>query len=66
MTATSAPTAVLTARHAPTSELVARSNRPGGPRSLMEEWARLKARQPLVADLPPGPLVVALPKHLLN
>jgi hypothetical protein len=67
MTATDRATATLVATHRPTAELVAMSHRPEGPRSLLEEWARLKARQALIErPAPRRPMVVMLPPELLN
>jgi hypothetical protein len=67
LTTTSQATSTLVATHRPTAELVARSHRPEGPRSLLEEWARLKARQTLI-ERPAvrRPMVVMLPPELLN
>jgi hypothetical protein len=62
---TSQPLSQVTATHRPAGELVAYAHRPSGPRSLLEEWRRYKARQPAPQPAP-GPVVVQLPKHLLN
>ncbi len=68
MVTTDRATATLVATHRPTNELVAWSHRPEGPRSLLEEWARLKARQALIERpvVPRRPMVVRLPPELLN
>lgn len=68
MTATSAATSTLTVHHAQVGELVAWSSRPGGPRSLLEEWARYKARQPILSTRVETirPVVVRLEPPLSN
>jgi hypothetical protein len=63
---TSQATATLTSAHRPTGELVAYSHRPSGPRSLMEEWARYRARMDREPVAPRRPMVVMLPPELLN
>jgi hypothetical protein len=65
LTATSQPTSTLVATHRPTSVLVAYNHRPARPLvEVLEEWRRYKTRQP--PPRPAGPLVVELPKYLLN
>jgi hypothetical protein len=59
---TSQATSTLVATDRPAGELVAYSQRP--PRTLMEEWRRYVARRP--PPRPAGPVVVELPRHLLN
>jgi hypothetical protein len=59
---TSQPLGTLTATHEPTARLVAHSHRPG--RTLLYHWRDYRARRP--PPRPAGPVVVELPKHLLN
>jgi hypothetical protein len=65
LTCSSQATGVLSASHRPASELVAYSHRPPRPLGdVLAVWREWRASVP--PPRPPAPVMVELPRHLLN